>query len=278
MIKMQRDENGLIISECSNCIFATWERDKPWHGKQLGCLFNRIEKFKKRGSLVEYNETDDCDSYTVHGFCNAIRDNEWAKEQGEGLTNEELMEVVDADNVVQYTAIITEMEANCTETAIANVKHSIEGVIQQDILPKRIIISTYGTTIDVPELVLTIKDWYNELYVGEDVKIPLYFNKCLVNEYDRHIIDNSMSKVETNYYVAIRSGFFLLSDKIGNLNRRINTECEHVAIVTDSNENVYISSVGLHKALAGHKEYKLEEKLIGLDENHASTVLEFAAL
>lgn len=70
-MKLQQEENKVIITNCKNCAFAVYNENT-----QTGCAANRIDKFKEL-AIEAYD--NDKEFFIINRFCNLYRDNDqWA--------------------------------------------------------------------------------------------------------------------------------------------------------------------------------------------------------
>lgn len=271
---LEKDEDGLLISPCRECIFATFEQTQPWHKKQTGCLFDRVEKFKERGTRVEWRDGDAVSSYEIHTFCNNLRGLEWLKEQD----SKDLSKAMDQcyeDNKLQYLAIIYSKNIECIE----EIKQSLNDILKQEILPQKIIISTYNKELDYPRLITEVRSSY-------DSKIPLSFSRVLEDKYERYIIDHCLSDVKFQSYLAVLAGTPMKSDMMKKLNDLINVDCKLVSIAKNHDGSLLYVSTILHNELCGNSEgtleinerkethSRIEDKLVAISEEYRKTVVE----
>lgn len=267
---LERDETGLLISPCRECIFAEFEQTQPWHKKQTGCRFNRIDKFKARGTNVVWKEGDAVSANEVHVFCNMLRNQSWADEHKEPLSLLELK--ARKDNQIKWDAVVWSKEVKCVD----DIKSTVLSLIQQTVQPTKILISIDNKDVDFPNLVMIIR--------GLDLKIPVFFNKVLDSKYPRYLIDHSLSKSSSQYYMCIKSGTKIKEDLVSKIDCEINDECKMVAIAKNNDSSVLIVSRQLHNALNGNSEmisesdntsvFNIEEKLVVINPDYSKVIID----
>jgi len=270
---LEKDENGFFISKCKDCIFGDFYQDQPWHKEQVGCKLNRIDKFKERGTLVEFKEGDAVDSYEIHTFCNAIRDQEWLDEHK--FSNlEDAKEQVSKDNELKYTCVIYSEEGDCIE----KVRTSLNSVLKQDISPEKIIIAIHSDTLDYPKLITEIRSTYIS-------NVPLSFSRVLEYRYPRYLIDFSLLNIKSTYYLAVLAGSILEDGLVSKVNNMIE-DCKMVSIAKNLDSSILLVSKRLHDELGGNsmgiltkdetesKYFNIEDKLVAINNEYSKTVVE----
>jgi len=248
---LEKDENGNTISSCKDCVFGIYHQSTPYHRIQTGCKFSRVEKFRERGTLVDWVNGDAVSHHQIHTFCSNIRDKSWQSQQ-HTQDLDFLAWKVSKDNEVRWSPVIWVTEAEIQGTSlqrsvILSVSDTISSVLAQKIPPQQIVISI-DAKIDFVELISEIKSWYKE--TGS--LVPLFFNRVLSSDYERQVIDSGLTKVTSTYYVAIRAGTELPEDFIEKVNSAINTELKMVAVVHNDDKSILMVSTLLHKNLNGN--------------------------
>lgn len=266
---LERDENNLLISPCKSCVFGLFEQTEPWHKKQIGCRFNRIEKFKERGSRVEWKEGDAISANEIHVFCNNFRDESWSKEQEQPLSLLELK--VRKDNQIKWDAVVWSKEVKCVEL----IKATVLNLLKQTIQPTKILITIDNRNVDFPNLVMVIR--------GLDLKMPIFFNKVLDSKYERYLIDHALSKSTTQYYMSIKAGMTLADHLVDDIDIQINDNCRMVAIAKNDDSSVLVVSRQLHDTLNGNSEmvcetdsksyFNIEDKLVAINPEYSKTIM-----
>lgn len=240
---LEKDSDGKTISSCRDCIFAIYHQSKEWYKIQTGCKFSRVEKFRERGTSVDWVNTDAVSHHQIHTFCNNIRDKSWQQSQ-HTQDLDFLAWKVSKDNEVRWSPVVWLTDS---ENHIENIKTSIKSVLTQKIPPQQIVVSV-DCKLDFVELISEIKSWYKE--TGS--LVPLFFNRVLSSDYERQVIDSGLTKVTSTYYVAIRAGTELPEDFIEKVNSAINTELKMVAVVHNEDKSTLMVSTLLHKSLNGN--------------------------
>lgn len=266
---LERDEEGLIVSPCRECIFSIMEQTEPWHKKQTGCRFNRIDKFKARGTKVIWKEGDAVSANEIHVFCNAFRPQSWADEHKQPLSLLELK--VRKDNQIKWDAVVWSKEVKCVEA----IKATVLSLLKQTIQPTKILISIDNKDVDFPNLVMVIR--------GLDLKIPIFFNKVLDSKYERYLIDHALSKSTTQYYMSIKAGMALADYLVDDIDIQINDNCRMVAIAKNDDSSVLVVSRQLHDTLNGNSEmvcetdsksyFNIEDKLVAINPEYSNTIM-----
>src|SRR3990167_8272488 len=147
---LEKDEDGFIISRCRECVFGQFTQDQPWHKTQTGCLFDRVDKFKNRGTNVQWVEGDAVSANEVHVFCNCIRSQPWLDEHKINL--EAGMEKVRKDNTINWSGVVYSYSNN-----IQDIKNSVLSLSKSKIKPEKIMVSIFNSEIDYVELISSIR-------------------------------------------------------------------------------------------------------------------------
>lgn len=262
---LHRNESGSFITPCRECIFAEF-RDNPEKelgATQVGCKFGRPEKFKNRGTQVDWVEDEYVGYNKIHVFCNCLRDREWQKNEGFDVNDiEGAMNKAREDNQVRWSGIIL-----CEEsTTIETIQTSIDWMVAQKIKPRNIVVSLRSK--NVIKNIQEIRETYKE------TNIPLYFSRCLEISYEREQLDQCVHHVSGQYYVAVQAGY-TFSDVINKLEEAIHN-CKLVAIVKE--QNLLVCQMGIHQALGGNKMDFIETKLVALDEKNSGNIFSLETL
>lgn len=256
---LYRDENGAFVTPCRECIFAEFKDnpDKELGAIQTGCKFGRIEKFKNRGTQVEWTEDEYVSYNKIHVFCNCIRDREWQSKEGIEVNDiDGAMKKVVFDNTIRWSGVVL-----CDELSpLDDIEKSIDWMVSQKIKPKNIVISLRSK--DTVRHIQEIREKYQES------NIPMYFSRCLETSYEREQLDQCVHHVKGQYYVAVQAGltFSNVIDKLEDAVR----DCKLVAIVKE--QGLLICQLGIHQAVAGNKIDNIETKVIAIDENNKNSI------
>lgn len=262
---LTRNEEGAIVSPCRECIFAEYRvnPEKEWQATQTGCLFNRPEKFKNRGTKVEWVEDDDVAYHKIHVFCNTMRDREWQKENGIEPSDIEKAKLrVIEDNKVRWCGIVL-----CdSSTELDCIKTTLDWMTSVSIPAQSIVVSLRSK--DSIKYIQEIRETY------KNTEIPLYFNRCLEVTYDREPLDQCALKCDGQYYVGVKAG-----KTFGDVVERLETsikDCRLVGVVTG--EDILICHIGIHKVLGENKVENIEKKMVDFDEKFKVNVVELEKL
>lgn len=99
--------SNVVTTTCKDCIWAEYAS-----GTQVGCKFNRLEKFKERGVKVNLKiDTEDKglvdaprNHFEIERFCNRCRDSEWGKRYDNPLDTCIVQSAVQFDIIVPILA------------------------------------------------------------------------------------------------------------------------------------------------------------------------------
>lgn len=256
---LQRNEDGSYITPCRECIFAEFREnpEKELNAVQTGCKFNRPDKFKNRGTKVDWIEDKYVSYHSINVFCNCIRDREWQKNEKIELNDMDgAIKRVTKDNEVRWSGIIL-----CEDlTNLDTIKKSLDWMLSSRIQPESIVIS-----LKSKEAISNIQE-LREFY--KENKVPLFFNRCLEITYEREPLDQCALKCNAQYYVAVQAGY-TFDDLIEKFNTAL-FDCKLIGIIKE--QNLLVCHAGIHKALGGNKGDFIETKVVGMDEKHSHNI------
>ena len=254
-------DKDLINTSCKDCIFAIWssqiEKDI-----QIGCEFNRLEKFKKNGGIstikLDKNENQFCEEsevileyYKIPRFCNYCRNNEWVKDNRvEGNAKELVVE----ENRVGLTFIIYADK----KTTVKDLEKIISLINSQEQPAVEVILVNNKSNLGDEETICVLNTLFipwRRVFIGQDAA-PMNF-----------ALDEAYRYVKTGFIGEFRATpSSLPSNAISNLEDIINNKLERVlAISYKSVPGFNIFQMKLVKLLSGntriefHKDGKLCE-------------------
>lgn len=263
---LEKDEDGFIISKCKECVFAQFEQTQPWHKTQVGCLFDRVDKFKNRGTNVEWVEGDAVSANEVHVFCNNIRSEPWLKEHK--VSVEEGMKKVRKDNTINWSGIVYTYSNNIQE-----IKNSVLSLSKSKIKPEKIMVSVFNKDIDYIELVSGIR----AMSINNVI-----FNRIIENKYEKYLVDYSVNLITSNFYMEVLAGQTIQEDTISKIDNLINDDCKMVSMAKNEDGTIQFINRLVHKSLYGNEQLEsedkkissIEEKLVEANSNYKETIVE----
>lgn len=222
-----------INTLCKDCTFSILKE-----GRQVGCTFNRLEKFKEK-------ELVDNKYYKIKGFCNYCRDYKWAKEHLEDMES----------------AVIKETELRIGYILLAkdcdkSLERSLNYLLNQEIKPARIAVVFFNENERVKTFVQYIKKI-------QDVKIDI------VNVLDwsdkENLIDHGARRLQDTHYISVvEEGFRLDSNFSSNLNKQINDYLRKITMVEHDGYNALTIQTNVYKLLGGSFQEPIRDKIRNL--------------
>lgn len=212
---LDSNDSVIIRTSCKECAFAVYENDT-----QVGCIHNRIDKFRNiSNSLVTEAHDDEKEFYVVNKFCNFYRD--------KTLWNNG---VCDTKKVKEEAKLTFDILINCDE--IDEEYYSwIFDFIQS--------IKNYGETktsvhlyhgsglqITSKKLVVSLKEQCL------DCDLHIYFNKNLLEH-------NILSKSRKSYNVNISKYNRVDLNILERINSLVNEEMRKLIVIKNKDNYIY---------------------------------------
>lgn len=223
-----------INTLCKDCTFSVLK-----DGSQIGCAFNRLEKFKEK-------EFIDNKYYKIKGFCNYCRDYAWAKDHIEDMES----------------AVIKETELRVGYVILANkdgkhTKRTLNTILNQQLKPSKIAVVFFNEDERIK--------WFHK----EIKHIPIERAKIdIVNVIDKddknHLIDSGCRRLTETNFITVLDGFFRLdSNFASNLDNQINTHLRKIALVDNIGDGFAVQT-DIYKLLGGSFEEPIRDKIRNL--------------
>lgn len=103
---------NLIKSICRHCVFANWNGKR-----QMGCTFNRVYKFARRGvEVIRAYDENEMEFFIINGrICNRYRDLMWYNNNH----SKNLKKIVKEEGYINYSLFLTFKESNIDDLLFA---------------------------------------------------------------------------------------------------------------------------------------------------------------
>jgi len=119
------DKNAInpVHTSCGDCIFANYNQDNL----QVGCVDNRIEKFKANGLEILEATDNERDFYIINGQkCNLKRTAKWARNANKDITKNDLLQVAKEQNKIKFYLMLY----IDNQHTIQNVKNMVANLLK----------------------------------------------------------------------------------------------------------------------------------------------------
>ena len=208
---------------CKDCVFAIYD------GKtQVGCEFDRINKFKSVGLEVVESYDEDREFYVIKNhICNVGRLPAWAQNK-----TGDLKEIALKESSVKYQFILIDKGDVDVET----LKEQVAKCLEQSVPPQAIHIIRYNSSkislLDMGQVLLrTNIVWSIQDIVEEEQIVDYYIDRLLNKYYYLHYVQQDLcNDIDPNISTALNDKINIEIAKFGLL------ICENCVIV---NANVF---------------------------------------
>jgi hypothetical protein len=243
---MTTDERSVkFTTGCQPCIFA-----EVYDGEQIGCDFNRLEKYIQQ-SKTEYNQTTRY--FTINTICNACRGEEWANVH----LGKNLIAAVEDEIKIPLDFILMSIDDDAQEV-LKQLPNLVKRCVNQDrIKPKKIVCVLRNTSVKSNEVNDILRECCDEVVEYQLVRV-LDFTA------DTHrCLDMGVQKSDSRYYAV-----FGLIDRIPKnliliLNNLINNQLKSVSMVQPiCGLKGMIVQTALHRIFGGNRAMPLYEKVV----------------
>lgn len=243
---MATKSEGSIFTKCAGCVFAKME-----DLKQTGCTLNRSKKLNPQG-VLEKDEEDSKEYYTLDRFCIAYRPEDWANV----LTEEEREDLEKTAREEIRPRIGFFVFHDTEDVNFKKLTNTLQSIKDQPVSPSYVVVNNTQVEYNegIQEILATMFD-FNETQ-----------HHLLLDLFDRSselLIDEAFRHAKNGYIYTTISGATvdpLLSEK---LDKRLNVDLRRVALVKphDGCWNGMLFQASLFKALRGNLSYVAEDTL-----------------
>lgn len=202
---------------CRDCVFAKYNNE---YTEQVGCEFNRLEKFPNK--KIVKDESTGISYYEITSFCNYCRNHDWSMRL---QLTADLKEEVVKENRLRMDFIILENSQNPNWKD--NVVKSFSSIAKQTVKPFGIYIVFLLKEEDISDLRIKL----NEL--TKEVDLPPYHIVNVLNsvQNDLQLIDSMINKCKGQYYTVCKSGEELPTNFTETLDSYFNNDLKKVSMI-----------------------------------------------
>lgn len=231
-------ETGKISTSCKGCCFAIFENNN-----QIGCRFNRLDKFIEVGKTT-YRDNSGLDKshYVIETICNTCRDEKWS----EKYDNPELQ--VKEEIKPRVHAFVVDLSEDGINVMQNRIMASIKSLMAMEIVPKvlHILIQNSKLNREINDILAQATG------LGKGIKVNIGMTYGMNRIED--MVDTAVSLVEQPYYMVVKSGDKVSKDYLSKLDKAINSDLKPI-IMTD---RVFLT--GLHRSLGGNRKETYRNK------------------
>lgn len=230
------EKNKQINTACHDCVFK-----ESKEGIQLGCDFNRIEKFKKLNLVEESNG-----SFLIKDFCNRCRNKD--SMHNKNMTYEKYKEYIEKTTRVTLDYIIY-FDKTSTKTELLKTVKCIE----KQTIP-------YTILHIVTELGVKNKEIIELL---EKNKVKFVLHNILIKQSDLLSLDIPAKKAKSQFMMFLKAGSNIDSKVNEKLDIIINVEMKKISLIRPENSEFdkMIVQTFLYNLLVGNKNVSIEKKI-----------------
>jgi hypothetical protein len=238
---------SIYETPCKTCVFARYNGDT-----QVGCAFDRVEKFRKQGVEVLEVYDDDKEFYVIKNICRAHRDKKspWAMKHA-GPTRKEICRQelrLDVD-------VIIVLDGNHT---VDEVKITIDSLLAQTFLPANVTVVLNKDGVDVKDVQAVLPaDWLVKVIAERRAGERVGRGRC---------IDLSLVNSKSHFYALFNPGFVVPPTFIEDVDIAINDELERFVLLepNQAGEGCVIQ-MRAHSYYGGNSEALVEGEDAGED-------------
>lgn len=212
--EQQQDNPQTIVTSCRDCIFAVYD-DSESPPMQVGCEFDRIEKFEENGAEIVGQNDGEKQYLLIYGRkCKTQRGPKWGATHSKGKWKEIVKEQIQLK-----VDIVIKVNIN---NDIDDIVRSIEGVNSQELKPNSLYISVS------PNSQLHPVDIVNK--VKETCRVSWKVERNDINKVPKYL--------KGTHYAIFNAGYEIPVDFTYKLNKVINEDLEmFVALRPDNYGN-----------------------------------------
>ncbi len=245
--------NKVFLTKCKDCVFNI--KDEL---VQIGCKFNRLEKYKEQNK-AELLEGED--SYTIKTICNRCRDHN-SKEKTE-LDDEKYFEVIEKQTRCNLEYVIYYDK----ESTIEGLNQTIDSILNQS-LKYSVIRIVIENNIDANQI--------NNIVKNRNIKYNIH--QMIITKRNRENMDFSIKKISSQYYTICKSGYIFYKDFNKKINDLLNEKLEYFSMIkAEEDFNGLVVQTYLHHILYGNINADIEEKIFVLakEQDNLSMIKEW---
>ncbi len=190
------EQKPIIKTSCRDCLFAQWDGRT-----QTGCEFDKINKYKNIGVVVEQIVENDMKCYTINALCTTSRAITWPKVS----LKHDILKLKELAR--EEAKIYTDCIIICNEFNKEKLDVTIKDALNQTFKFKNIIVATKDKPTDYIIYCIENIGYKNN---WELVSINLD-NKPENQDEESFIFDEAIYKVKSTYYTIYKAG-----DRINN--------------------------------------------------------------
>lgn len=240
--KQEEQRGPLYQTSCKDCVFALYKANT-----QVGCTFDRVEKFKKIGVEVLDCYDDQKEFFVISSVCTLHKHKKspWAKSHP-GRERRRLARQ-------EIEARITVVLVLDQEHDLDSLKLSLDSLKAQDLPPARVIVSLNRDGVQAEEVLPhLLPDWVVQT-IQERQKdgSRISRGRCI----DLAVADNA-----STYYTVFRPGTVIPRLFLREIDRYINDELgKFVLLLPTATGEAYVVHQHMHRYVGGHTEAEITD-------------------
>lgn len=217
-----------IITHCRNCAFAKFNDNK-----QVGCQFNRIEKFKNIGYNVDLIENDGIQYNTINTKCNACV----TKEEWENLPQRETL--LFNHMKIKNTFIVIDDTDNEFSQIYNSLLTTCHSALYSEIQPSYFLFVMVNKNRCTAEQNLHLFELMKTVFNNSGIIYRIvYVDKVVAENSIDWYLDTVKDKFNTEYFSIFQSGYSVPKFFNSHLNDILNVDCKQFILYAgDSNKN-----------------------------------------
>ncbi len=203
------EEVPMPMTICRDCIFAIWEDNE-----QIGCQFDRIEKFEENGAEIIGQDDGIKRYFLIHGrFCTACRNEDWGKKYARRRWIREVEDFIK----LKVDVIIRVFD----DHTIDDIKKTMESAINQRLKPLSVMI--------------VIDPDYNQTETI-DIVDSIRYESRIPWRVESIPIEKAARIGKGSYYAVFNAGYEIPFTFLDSINKAINEDMKQFVVILGDSE------------------------------------------
>lgn len=242
------NERSLFATPCKDCVFAQY-----MGSTQVGCMFGRIEKFRRQGVKVLEVFDEDSKFFVIQTACRAHRHREspWAMRH----PGRERLAVCRKELELALDVVMVMHDQHTVE----EVKTTVDSLLAQTLLPMKVTVVVNRDGIPPQEIrAILPSDWVAQ-YIQERQPDGSRIgpDRC---------IDHAVVGSRSQFYAVFTPGYVVPPDFAASLDRALNDDLERFLLLEPNEDGQgMVVSMLAHAYYGGNTEAVIEGQDAGED-------------
>lgn len=228
-----------VHTSCKGCIFAVC------NGKtQTGCAMERIDKYRKQGSVIEAFDEEE-EFFVVNGTrCHAYRPKTWIGERGPSYLRSDVRKEL----TVKVDLIIHLGPEHAHPFDTTTINRTIKDIKAQT-TPFHQVIFVNNGAFESGDLIAYLREWAQ----GIDWKMMHMFGEKPHENSHGFIVDHAQNNVKGGFYAVFNWGDRIPSSFVSDIDRAINDDLQRFVYLYPTTEgNGEVVQTRFHKHVGGN--------------------------